>query len=49
MVGIRVRTILDGSTDVAYVWSRHGLVYDFHINLSRGIDRLADRVAGSIP
>jgi hypothetical protein len=50
LVGISVRTILDGSTDVAYVWSRHGLVYNLHINLSHGIDRpLADRIAASIP
>lgn len=50
VIGVTVRTILDGTTDVGYVWSRHGLVYNFHINLSHGIDRsLADRIATSIP
>ena len=40
----------NGTTLVGYFWARHGLVYNFHIELSHGVDRAtADRVAASIP
>lgn len=47
---VSTKTLDDGSTDVAYTWSRNGLAYAVHINLSRGLNRdLADQVVASIP
>lgn len=49
-VGVSSRQIPDGSVAVGYVWSAHGLVYNFHINLVHGITRqIADQLAASIP
>jgi hypothetical protein len=49
-VGVSSTQIPDGTLAIGYVWSAHGLVYNFHVNLNYGISRdIADQLAASIP
>lgn len=46
---VNERAIHDGTTDVAYLWSRDGLLLTLHVNLVGGLTReLADRMAASV-
>ncbi|HET7700169.1 MAG TPA: hypothetical protein VFM06_04795 [Candidatus Limnocylindria bacterium] len=46
---VSTKTLSDGTTDVGYAWSKDGLSYTLHVNLSQGLTRIAaDEIARSV-